>query len=112
MKRETDFMGNIERYHFDFGECSASLGYAQVDTSQDAPYFGIWTNPLNLTTVSYMEGDIYRNTAESVEEYVEFIRQLKSEYEAMGTKISGIDPMLNSEISNRLIEIGLGDLIH
>ena len=112
MKRETDFMENIERYHFDFGECSAFNGYAQVDTSQDAPYFGIWTNPMNLTTVSYMEGDIYRETAESVAEYVEFIRQLKSEYEAMGTKISGIDPMLNSDISNRLIEIGLGDLIH
>ena len=48
MKRETDFMENIERYHFDFGECSACNGYAQVDTSQDAPYFGIWTNPMNL----------------------------------------------------------------
>ena len=108
MKRETDFMENIERYHFDFGECSACNGYAQVDTSQDAPYFGIWTNPMTLTTVSYMEGDIYRETAESVDEYVEFIRKLKSE----GRGVSGIDPMLNSEISNRLIEIGLGDLIH
>ena len=60
MKREEDFMENIERYHFDFGECSHHLGYAQVDTSQDAPYFGIWTNPTTLTTVSYIEGDVYR----------------------------------------------------
>lgn len=112
MKREEDFMENIERYYFDFGECSHHLGYAQVDTSQDAPYFGIWTNPTTLTTVSYIEGDIYRNIAESVEEYVKFIRKLKSDYEAMGTRIIGIDPMLNDEIANRLTEIGLGDLMH
>ena len=112
MKREEDFMEHIERYHFDFGECSAALGYAQVDTSQDAPYFGIWTNPTTLTTVSYMEGDVYRDTAESVEEYVDYIRKMKSDYDAMGRPIKGIDPMLNSEISNRLIEIGLGDFIH
>ena len=30
----------------------------------------------------------------------------------MGTRIIGIDPMLNDEIANRLTEIGLGDLIH
>ena len=112
MKRIEEFLMDGDRYHFDFGECSHHLGYAQVDTSQDAPYFGIWTNPTTLTTVSYIEGDVYREITESVEEYVEFIRKLKSDYEAMGTKIRGIDPMLNSEISNRLIEIGLGDLIH
>ena len=112
MKREEDFMENIERYYFDFGECSHHLGYAQVDTSQDAPYFGIWTNPHTLTTVSYIEGDVYRDIAESVDEYVEFVRKLKSDYEAMGTRIIGIDPMLNDEIANRLTEIGLGDLIH
>ena len=112
MKRIEEFMENIERYYFDFGECSHHLGYAQVDTSQDAPYFGIWTNPTSLTTVQYIEGDVYRNIAESVEEYVESIRQLKADYEKMGTKVMGIDPMLNTEISNRLIEIGLGDLIH
>ena len=112
MIREDDFIEGIERYHFDFGECSHHLGYAQVDTSQDAPYFGIWTNPQTLITVSYIEGDVYRNTAENVSEYVEFIRKMKSEYEAMGTKILGIDPMLDTEIENRIKEIGLGDLLH
>ena len=112
MKTIEEFMENIERYYFDFGECSHHLGYAQVDTSQDAPYFGIWTNPTNLNTVSYIEGDVYRNIAESVQEYVEFIRKLKADYEKMGTKILGIDPMLDAKISDRLKEIGLGDLIH
>ena len=112
MRRIDEFMEGIERYSFDFGECSHHLGYAQVDTSQDALYFGIWTNPTTLTTVSYIEGDVYRNIAESVDEYVGFIRKLKADYEKMGTKITGIDPMLNDDISNRLKEIGLGDLIH
>ena len=112
MKRIEEFLMDGDRYHFDFGECSHHLGFAQVDTSQDAPYFGIWTNPTTLTTVSYIEGDVRREIAESVEEYVDYIRKLKSDYEAMGRPVYGIDPMLNTEISNRLIEIGLGDLIH
>ena len=112
MLHTEDFMDNIERYHFDFGECSHHLGYAQVDTSQDAPYFGIWTNPTTLTTVKYLEGDVYRDTAESVEEYVEFIRKMKADYKKMGRPVYGIDPMLNDEISDRFKEIGLGDLLH
>ena len=112
MLHTEEFLMDGDRYHFDFGECSHHLGYAQVDTSQDAPYFGIWTNPTTLTTVSYMEGDIYRDTAESVEEYVEFIRKMKADYEKMGRPVLGIDPMLNDEISNRFKEIGLGDLLH
>ena len=112
MKRIEDFMPNIERYHFDFGECSHHLGYAQVDTSQDAPYFGIWTNPTTLTTVQYIEGEVYHDIAESMEEYVDYIRKMKADYDAMDVSFLGIDPMLNDDIANRLKEIGLGDLIH
>ena len=112
MHRIEEFLLDGDRYYFDFGECSHHLGYAQVDTSQDAPYFGIWTNPTTLTTVSYVEGDVYRNIAESVDEYIAFIRELKADYEAMGTKIIGIDPMLDEGIENRFKEIGLGDMLH
>ena len=52
-----------------------------MDTSEDAPYFGIRTNPTNLNIVSYIEGDVTRHIAESVEEYVDFIRKLKADYE-------------------------------
>ena len=112
MKRTKEFLMHADRYHFDFGECSHHLGYAQVDTSQDAPYFGIWTNPTNLVTVSYIEGDVYRDIAENAEEYVAYIRKLKADYDAMGYPIKGIDPMLNEAVSNRFKEIGLGDLLH
>ena len=112
MKRIEEFLMNGDRYYFDFGECSHHIGFAQIDTSQDAPYFGIWTNPTTLTTVSYIEGDVIRETAESVDEYVKYIRKMVADYEKMGRPVKGIDPMLNDDISNRLKEIGLGDLIH
>lgn len=31
-----------ERYDFDFGECSYANGWAQIDTRQDASYYGTW----------------------------------------------------------------------
>ena len=112
MIRTEDFLMNADRYYFDFGECSHHIGFAQVDTAQDAPYFGIWTNPTTLTTVQYIEGDVYREIAESVDEYVGHIRKMKADYEKMGSPIRGIDPMLNDEIADRFKEIGLGDLLH
>ena len=32
-----------DRYTYDFGLCSFEKGWAQVDTAQDASYFGTWT---------------------------------------------------------------------
>lgn len=112
MQRKHEFMHNGERYHFDFGECSADNGFAQVDTTQDAPYFGIWTNPFDFITVSYVEGDIYRNTAETPEEYIAFLREMHSDYEKMGTPIKGIDPMLRDNLRDRFVALGLTDLLH
>ena len=112
MKRIEEFLRYGDRYEFDFGECSPSLGFAQIDTCQDAPYFGIWTNPTTLTTVQYMEGDLTREIAESVDEYIEHIREMKTYMEKFGRRFIGIDPMLNSETENRFKEIGLGDLLH
>ena len=47
MIRETSFEPS-DRYQFDSGECSAANGYAQIDTGQDAWYFGQWANPHDL----------------------------------------------------------------
>ena len=34
-----------DRYVYDFGLCTYEKGWAQVDTAQDASYFGTWANP-------------------------------------------------------------------
>ena len=46
-----------DRYVYDFGLCSYENGWAQVDTAQDASYFGTWANPTRLMIFSYCEGD-------------------------------------------------------
>ena len=45
-------------FEFDFGRCSINLGWAQVDTTQDASYFGIGTHPNQRIILQYSEGDI------------------------------------------------------
>jgi len=111
MKRETDFLMNADRYQFDSGECSTANGYAQVDTKQDAWYYGTWANPETFTIVSYAEGDVTRQTADDADEFVTAIRELKAWNEKLGYWI-GIDPMLNTEIDRRFRDLGLGDLLH
>ena len=43
---------------FDFGRCCINLGWAQVDTIQNASYFGIGTHPDQRIILQYAEGDI------------------------------------------------------
>ena len=42
-----------DRYTYDFGLCSYENGWAQVDTAQDASYFGTWANPTRLMILSF-----------------------------------------------------------
>ena len=36
-----------DRYVYDFGLCNHEKGWAQVDTAQDASYFGKWAKALH-----------------------------------------------------------------
>ena len=101
-----------DRYKFDFDTCSSSKGYAQVDTEQDASYHGIWANPFKMIVVSYVEGDVYTNTAENIDEFIDEINKIKTFTEEYGYAFFGIDPMDKKEIKNKFVEIGLGHLLH
>ena len=35
---------NSDRYTFDYDICSYKKGFAQIDTTEDASYFGNWVN--------------------------------------------------------------------
>jgi hypothetical protein len=111
MKRQTSFVDG-DRYAFDFNHCSAKRGFAQVDTGQDAWYFGTWANPTRLMVVSYCEGDLTIETAESRDEFVAAVRRIKSWNEEQGHGFSGIDAMCNEEIAAGFRALGLGDLLH
>ena len=101
-----------ERYEFDCGRCSLAKGWAQVDTEQDAPHFGTWTNPTTLEILSYCEGDVTVQLADNPEEYVEALRYLKKWNEEMGWKFGGIDGGCKDTLIARFTELGVGDLLH
>jgi len=46
MKTITDFDPETSRYAFDFRLCHFKNGWAQLDTRQDASYYGNWINPV------------------------------------------------------------------
>ena len=112
MKTERLFNGMTDRYQFDFQQCTTKKGYAQIDTSQDAWYFGTWTNPSRLTIVGYAEGDITIQIAESVTEYVQELRKIKSWNEENGHSFFGIDPGFNEDLKNTFDSLDVSDLLH
>ena len=109
MKKTKDFLFGCDRYVFDFGLCSSKNGFAQIDTKQDFSGHGIWANPFTLHIVSYVEGDLYDDVAETQEEFVQEIRRIKESY---AEDFLGIDAMADPEIKERLQALGLGDLLH
>lgn len=112
MKREYRFI-DADRYRFDFRECSPTNGFAQVDTSQDAWYFGSWLNPTALKYVEYIEGDVTRIQFESTEEMREYVESLHEWNKKMfGNKGVKIDPLLNAQIEKGLRAAGLESFMH
>ena len=59
IKTTTEFVGHKvdNRYAYDFGLCSSKSDWAQMDTAQDAPWFGQWANPFERQILCYAEGD-------------------------------------------------------
>lgn len=58
-----------DRYVYDFGPCSAAKGFSQIDTEQDAWYYGQWANPTTFVIFSYCEGDCTTTQCENAEEF-------------------------------------------
>jgi hypothetical protein len=69
MNKTELFDGEMNRYAFDFGHCRLNDGWAQLDTDQDASYFGNWAHPERLQIVSFVEGDITVIKCEDSDEF-------------------------------------------
>jgi len=111
MKTQREFLPT-DRYYFDFKKCTSSKGWAQVDTSQDASYFGTWANPFDLKVITYAEGDVTIQTADNVAEFKEEIKKMKDWNEENGHEFSGIDALCNERLKNRFTEIGMSEFLH
>ncbi len=108
MKKYSEF-SPANRYLYDFGLCSTKNGFAQVDTRQDASYFGNWANPFRLVIFSYVEGDCYTTDCDNLEEFSSELRKIK---EFHGEDFLGLDPGFNEDLKQGFIDAGLGDMLH
>jgi hypothetical protein len=102
---------SVDRYIYDFGLCSYRNGFAQIDTSQDASYYGTWANPFKLVIFNYCEGDCYTTLCETESEFVDEIRAIKKWNDDQGYKCA-IDPGLKPEMTIKFSAMGLRDLLH
>lgn len=100
----SDFAPMRERYHYDFRECTYAKGWAQIDTWQDASYFGIWTSPTERKILTYCEGDITIQSADTDAEYVQIVRECIGYYEG-----AAIDA---SSLKHRFVALGLEEVLH
>jgi len=111
MNVKTFFMPG-DRYQYDFDACSADRGWAQLDTVQDAPWYGNWISPGSKMLLEFCEGDVTLTTCETDAEFSSEVRRVIDRHTAQGTKTPLIDGMCNEGTIARFIDLGLGDLLH
>jgi hypothetical protein len=111
IKKRTHLAG-ADRYSFDWDTCSTSKGWAQLDTQQDAPYFGTWANPFLLKTLTFAEGDVCVCHSENEQEFIEEVRAIQGFHDDQGFPFMGIDPGFNEALKEKFSSLGLGDLFH
>jgi rubredoxin len=111
MKKITREFHQADRYVYD-RLCSTKKGFAQIDTPQDAWYFGMWCNPFKRIVFSYIEGDCITVTVDTDKEFVKELRELWEYEKAQGYTTCGIDPGFNQELKDKFIALGLSDMLH
>ena len=101
-----------DRYTNDFGACSSTNGWAQVDTALDASYFGTWANPTRLMIFSYCEGDTTLKAAASREEFAAELRETDAWNRVHGYGPARIDPGFDPVMKAAFEGLGLADMLH
>lgn len=111
VKTTLGFEPMAERYEFDFRRCKVSDGWAQLDSKQDAPYYGQWVNPLTLKIATYCEGD---TTLIECDNEVDFKAQLSSviQWNKDAGYWIGIDAGFSKPIIEAFERLGFGDTLH
>ena len=102
---------SINRYLFDVTLCTAEEGWAQLDTTQDAPGYGNWANPFNRQVMIFQAGNETLHQAATDAEFVQAVRSVKTSQEACGHAFKGIDTMRSTRLRARFEALGLTDLL-
>lgn len=110
IERITEF-APADRYVYDFRACTYSKGWAQIDTRQDASYYGTWTNPTTREIFSYCEGDTTLIRCTTDAEYVSEVNKV-ADWNKEAGYWKGIDPGFGEKMKAQFVALGLGDLLH
>ena len=90
IKREEEFAPS-SRYQYDSG---LPKDFAQIDTKQDAEYYGNWASAERRVLFSYVEGDCTTTRCDTDEE---FTSEVEKFVKWAGDDFIGIDPGLNGD---------------
>ena len=112
MKTIRDFRPMSDRYTFDCGPCSTANGFAQIDTRQDASYYGGWCSPTARTIVNFSEGDLTTTVCETDEEFVAQLRESARWNDEAGYGPMKIDPGCDEGLRQAFERLGFADLLH
>ncbi len=100
-----------DRYKYDFRLCTSANGWAQIDSKQDASYYGQWANPITFKLMSYCEGDVTLTECDTEAEFIEAIRECIRWNKEAGYFI-GIDGMCEPRIIEAFTRMGLAEFLH
>ena len=112
MKITRDFRPLSDRYAFDCGPCSYANGFAQIDTRQDASWYGTWCSPAARTIVNFCEGDVTTTVCETDEEFVDRVRELARWNDEAGYGPTKLDALSHDRLRQAFEKLGLADLLH
>lgn len=103
------FIQDGERYDFDRQLCWAKGStWAQVDTDQDAWYYGNWANPVTRSIISFAEGDLTITRCDTAEEFCSELNLMAAWHATQGSYLR-IDP--KEKHQSLWLELGLGHLM-
>lgn len=103
------FVENADRYFFDFNVCR---GWPQIDTGQDASYYGTWCHPEKLKIVNFCEGDVHVTECEDEQDFISEIRRIKRNNKKYGWGFMGVDCLCEPEFEQFFQFNNASDLIH
>jgi hypothetical protein len=104
-----------ERYQYDFKICTPAKGWAQLDTGQDASYYGNWINPFSFELLCFAEGDLDHTKCDGEEDFARTVRECIAWHKEHGhwDRYSGIDRGIsNPAIAEAFERMGLGGFLH
>lgn len=111
MTKEKSFVDG-DRYQFDW--TLLDKGFFQVDSSEDASYYGHWLNPIRKILIAFIEGDLTITKYENNDEMIEDLGNL-NDYQlrqSEGERGIKIDTGFKDENKDIFRSIGLGKYLY